>query len=691
MCGLVGIEVTCISCRVGGGEETTGGGRTLVPCLEPLDADVRCDGLVSLFKRVATLNNSRESFAIGMRVLGAVVCGLALLSGAQAGASAADKDAPAGRSAEIMKHMFGSVKPYAYQETKPHASKPTAVVAAAMPASSAKQTEHLALPKQAVDEFSIRDDEKMPRDSLTESTTKPSAAPVAPAKASVTPAADKPKPPPAHVAPARSSATLAGDKPKPVQREKEVVHAAMPAAKAPEKKQPLLTKEQADKLFDNVFDAQKGATKKKQPEVATSLVEERSHVKTNDGQWIKRLRGMFKRTGKPMLNPALLETKVSTREPEPEPTPMLSNDRQNMMNTAQTLAAVTAMNHPVAHPVNSLWNPLNQEHTPQALTYSAIPDPNVNVPAPYNPVGSIVPNPQQYAGSYGVPTTNQAPTNYGTPNNYQSGYEAGLRAAAVNSAPVSLLQSQEAARVTTRPQFQPQRLPPPAQPLQLQQKPVDRNYQAGYEAAMKKLKERNSYNAGYEAALRAHPEMRRAPAAAPERPKLAAGKQLTVPRSLVRGEKAVSMFLEEPTQQQAQQPNGGGGTKGSTFNGNYLENWPPPPGSGLSLMTPMAGHAAGVAPAVPPPTPPQIGMAPAPPVSSRVSDTPDVLPQPTPSTDPSDVRFGNKRFPDQADAAGWQGNAAAHNPEEQGEPILNEPLMTPLSKPDTMEANGEIH
>ena len=93
----------------------------------------------------------------------------------------------------------------------------------------------------------------------------------------------------------------------------------------------------------------------------------------------------------------------------------------------------------------------------------------------------------------------------------------------------------------------------------------------------------------------------------------------------------------------------------------------------------------------PPPTPPQIGMAPAPPVSSRVSDTPDVLPQPTPSTDPSDVRFGNKRFPDQADAAGWQGNAASHSPEEQGEPILNEPLMTPLSKPDTMEASGEIH
>ena len=124
------------------------------------------------------------------------------------------------------------------------------------------------------------------------------------------------------------------------------------------------------------------------------------------------------------------------------------------------------------------------------------------------------------------------------------------------------------------------------------------------------------------------------------------------------------------------------------YNGNYLASWPPPHGTQQHLMTPLLGNA--VAPAVPPPSPPQIGMAPPPPPASTISNTPDVLPQPTPPTEASDVRYGAKRFPDQSDAGSWPGGAGtdARQSGEQGEPLLNEPLMTPFGKEDTQNAMG---
>ena len=69
---------------------------------------------------------------------------------------------------------------------------------------------------------------------------------------------------------------------------------------------------------------------------------------------------------------------------------------------------------------------------------------------------------------------------------------------------------------------------------------------------------------------------------------------------------------------------------------------------------------------------------------------PDGLPQPTPPTEASDVRYGAKRFPDQSDAGSWPGGAGtdAKQSGEQGEPLLNEPLMTPFGKEDTQNAMG---
>merc|ERR1711871_770997 len=124
------------------------------------------------------------------------------------------------------------------------------------------------------------------------------------------------------------------------------------------------------------------------------------------------------------------------------------------------------------------------------------------------------------------------------------------------------------------------------------------------------------------------------------------------------------------------------------YNGNYLASWPPPHGTQQHLMTPLLGNA--VAPAVPPPSPPQIGMAPPPPPASTISNTPDVLPQPTPPTEATDVRYGVKRFPDQSDAGSWSGgaNTEPKNNGEQGEPLLNEPLMTPFGNADTQNAAG---
>ena len=85
-------------------------------------------------------------------------------------------------------------------------------------------------------------------------------------------------------------------------------------------------------------------------------------------------------------------------------------------------------------------------------------------------------------------------------------------------------------------------------------------------------------------------------------------------------------------------------------------------------------------------------MAPPPPPASHISNTPDVLPQPTPPTDATDVRYGAKRFPDQSDAGSWAGGASTEskNNGEEGEPLLNEPLQTPFGIEDTQNAHGEM-
>ena len=48
---------------------------------------------------------------------------------------------------------------------------------------------------------------------------------------------------------------------------------------------------------------------------------------------------------------------------------------------AQTVQASMAYGQPIAHPVNSAWNPLNQDHTPQAAT-------NQVVQLPYDPLSN---------------------------------------------------------------------------------------------------------------------------------------------------------------------------------------------------------------------------------------------------------------------------------------------------------------
>merc|ERR1712167_441016 len=135
--------------------------------------------------------------------------------------------------------------------------------------------------------------------------------------------------------------------------------------------------------------------------------------------------------------------------------PMTSSDKDVTMNTAETMSAVAAMNQPVAHPVNSAWNPLNQDHTPQALTYGAVPSANApHMPANIYPLGSVdsagsvVPSPTYLAGSHGVVNSQyvrspdvgtmpqqmtavleQKQQQQPAVNKYNQGYQAGVAAA----------------------------------------------------------------------------------------------------------------------------------------------------------------------------------------------------------------------------------------------------------------------
>lgn len=426
--------------------------------------------------------------------------------------------------------------------------------------------------------------------------------------------------------------------------------------------------------------------------------------------------------------------------------PMTSSDKDVTMNTAETMSAVAAMNQPVAHPVNSAWNPLNQDHTPQALTYGSVPSENApHMPASIYPMGSVdpsgavVPNPTFLAGSHGSvnsqyvqsPTVGMQPQqmNAALPG-YNAGYQAGLAASRSSASQTALIEQNQ------------------------QVNKYDQGYQAGLAAA--------KYKAGYEAGIHSLEQKKQQPlqkavAAAAAAP--VAGQQQrfaqapvgkpalvgTTPRvqpqqliiKVVQEKSSSSPSVEkfaparvqpkqrliskasifsnnglvdnrQQSQLRQQNPNlNRNKNKNSmalldvqskatatkvddkgVYNGNYLASWPPPQGTQQHLVSPLLGNA--VAPAVPPPSPPQIGMAPAPPPATHISNTPDVLPQPTPPTEATDVRYGAKRFPDQGDAGSWAGgaNTEAKSNGDEGEPLLNEPLMTPFGREDTQNAAG---
>ncbi len=643
-------------------------------------------------------------------------------------------DAPSGRSAEIMTHMFGAVKPYAYQQKKTEAKQPV---------EKSSVEKGAAVPKQAVDEFSITDNSKMPtvdpakfeekRPAVVqaEPTKKAEAAPSPPKEQNVA----KPSPP----------------KEQNVAKPSAPQHAEPKRVAAPTVAKPFVTPKQADKLFDRVFSkegngktatAETTAKRKNKPEIATSLVEEKGKTahnpRENDGRWVKNLRGIFKRTSKPILNEAfveeraqkiakaeenrrrkalerkqqqeaaakatiLVETKEASRQQARAAEPMQNDDRLQTMNTAQTMSAVTALNNPqFAHPVNSLWNPLNQGSTPQADTYASAPSPGfVNQPVSTVPNGNMVP----------------------PHSDYQSGYQAGLAAAQQNAPsllqmnnnnnrmvqPMRYQQQQQPMRFQQQQQpmgFQQQQQPmgfqQQQQPMRFQQQPRAQvptqanSYKAGYAAAKR---EQQGYQAGFKAAMKMQMNANTKPGATFARQqeqvkeKLAhTPSQKLIPRSILKiddpgmtakieaGAPAVprnSAFLEAAAKLNAKKD-------APVYNGNYLQNWPPPSEQHTNLMAPLLARS-GIAPAVPPPTPPQIGMSPAPPVSSRVLNTPDVLPQAPPPTHASDARY-----PTQSDAHTWDGGHGTEkvNKESEGEPLIKSPQMTPFGKDDTMNAMG---
>ena len=126
-----------------------------------------------------------------------------------------------------------------------------------------------------------------------------------------------------------------------------------------------------------------------------------------------------------------------------------------------------------------------------------------------------------------------------------------------------------------------------------------------------------------------------------------------------------------------------------SFDGNYIKQWPPPAGTPSGMVASFGVHP-GVTPAVPPPAPPPIGMAPPPPPASHIMDTPDVLPQPTPPVMATDARWGVKSFPTQNDAGGATvpSTESRKSQETPSEPLLNEPLMLPLGRDNTMNGGS---
>jgi hypothetical protein len=95
---------------------------------------------------------------------------------------------------------------------------------------------------------------------------------------------------------------------------------------------------------------------------------------------------------------------------------------------------------------------------------------------------------------------------------------------------------------------------------------------------------------------------------------------------------------------------------------------------------------------VPPPQPQPLDMAPPPPPASKILDTPDVLPQPTPPTAPLDARFGAKRYPTQVGAGAPSTEPLSSRQVEcggAGQPscIGDEGTLGAMGKQDTMRAD----
>ena len=716
-----------------------------------------------------------------------------------------NQDLPTGKSADIMKRMFGEVRPYSFQ-------KKADVVETKVEKEVVAETNKL---KDAVQK--VEDNDNVPHNSnsivppstSTTTTSKTTASnvvkqsdnkkEVATSTSSSSSSSSSSKTTSTNKATTPSKKTSLKDAGKVFDsvwatKSKKATPSQKPtatnsnsnnlrgSAKTPsnnnEKQQQVEEKHEAD--LKRSYDALDKAS----PETKEALVETSSKLKTGLSAKLDAKEKALKMSeNNPFYEKYSSNEKAPKRKPQPQDNedeeepedpsslleeqqqmnagePLTSSDKDVTMNTAETMSAVAAMNQPVAHPVNSAWNPLNQDHTPQALTYGAVPSANApHMPANIYPLGSVdsagsvVPSPTYLAGSHGVvnsqyvrsPDVGTMPQqmNAGLPG-YNAGYQAGLAAAGGSSSntQTALLEQKQ------------------------QQQPAVNKYNQGYQAGVAAAK----YKAGYEAGLHSlqQQQQQQQPAAAAPAPVAAANAQqqqrfVQVPvgtqAKVANAAPQVQQQLQQQPQQviikvvqdkpstatavkytpakvhpqqrliskasllsnngmtnnrqQFQQPQQKNINSNSNrnnlalldvkskskskvkepsgvYNGNYLASWPPPQGTQQHLMTPLLGNA--VAPAVPPPSPPQIGMAPPPPPASHISNTPDVLPQPTPPTDATDVRYGVKRFPDQSDAGSWAGGASTEskNNGEEGEPLLNEPLQTPFGIEDTQNAHGEM-
>eukprot|EP00944_MAST-04C_sp_MAST-4C-sp1_P010880 g10880.t1 len=688
-----------------------------------------------------------------------------------------DNELPSGRSADIMKRMFGEVRPYSFQHPQPESKVEDAVLNETAKLSDAVQ--------QVQDNDIAHDGSRDNSNSLVPPAPTGPATTAAAVSPSVSKASTQPVKKPASKVPVPKMSSTAADR---------IFDAVFSAKNAPGKPSlkskgnlrgaPAQKAEEHAKEEKHEADLKRSydALDKSTPETKEALVEtsEKTSAAVKSGVGAKLdakekalkmtennpFYEKYSSTEKVKKNPAPRNEDDQEQDDQPSlieeqqgqeagGTPMTTSDKDVTLNTAETMAAAAAMNQPVAHPVNSAWNPLNQDHTPQALTYGAVTDPN----APHLPgsqyalgsmdqAGSVVPSPTYLAGSHGVvnsqylrsPGVSTMPQQMSASlPGYNSGYQAGLAAAQGSAQQTALIEQRQhpvnkfkegyeaglaaakykagyeaglhaledkSSKVAPKPavkqpavqaQQQQQRFVQVAPGSQTNVPQVQQQSQP-QQLVIKVVQEKSSRSSGEAySAPKISPKQRLLSKASlvsnngmPQR--LSASRPQASTRGLTRNNLALLDLKSKATSKANNRMRDGtaqSAKKNPTFyNGNYLASWPPPHGTQQHLMTPLLGNA--VAPAVPPPSPPQIGMAPAPPPASTISNTPDVLPQPTPPTEASDVRYGAKRFPDQSDAGSWPGGAGtdAKQSGEQGEPLLNEPLMTPFGKEDTQNAMG---